>query len=42
MYTGKSVGQSALEVGYADAQSFIRAFKKYYGKTPAQYIKEDM
>lgn len=33
---GKTVGEITYEVGYADAPSFIRAFKKHYGKTPSE------
>ena len=38
---GKSVSQTAYDVGYADTPSFIRAFKKMYGKTPAKVITEN-
>ncbi len=33
---GKTVGETTYEVGYADSPSFIRTFKKYYGKTPSE------
>lgn len=36
LQNGKSVNEAAAEVGYADTPSFIRAFKKKYGKTPSQ------
>lgn len=34
--SGKNVSEVAFEVGYSDAPSLIRAFKKRYGKTPSQ------
>lgn len=37
MDQGKSVTDCAKEVGYIDAKSFIRAFKRYEGITPGQY-----
>ena len=39
---GKSVGKVAQDVGYADTPSFIRAFKKMYGKTPAEVLKQKL
>lgn len=39
---GKGVNQVAYNVGYADTPSFIRAFKKMYGKTPAKILKENI
>ncbi len=35
---GKSVSEVSFEVGYADTPSFIRAFKKMYGKTPSAVL----
>jgi len=37
MDQGFSVNDCAKEVGYVDAKSFIRAFKRYEGITPGQY-----
>ena len=37
MLNGKNVSTAAIEVGYANPQSFIRAFKKHYDKTPTEY-----
>ena len=37
MEQGMSVTDSAGRVGYIDAKSFIRAFKRYEGITPGQY-----
>ncbi len=37
MDQGMSVTDCAKEVGYIDAKSFIRAFKRYEGITPGQY-----
>lgn len=34
---GKSVTDSAKDVGYIDAKSLIRAYKRYEGITPGQY-----
>ncbi len=39
---GKGVSQVAYDVGYADTPSFIRAFKKMYGKTPSKILKENI
>ena len=36
---GNSVGGAASSVGYSDAASFIRAFKKQYGITPSKIGK---
>ncbi len=33
---GKNINEITFEVGYADSPSFIRAFKKHYGKTPSE------
>ncbi len=37
MDQGMSVTECADQVGYVDAKSFIRAFKRYEGITPGQY-----
>ena len=34
----KRVSEVSAQLGYADTQSFIRAFKKQYGKTPVEYV----
>lgn len=34
----KSVKEVAILLGYEDTSSFIVAFKKYFGKTPANYL----
>jgi AraC-like DNA-binding protein len=36
--TGASVTTTAFAVGYADVSSFIAAFKRLFGKTPAQIL----
>lgn len=36
----KTVTQVAAEVGYSDYSHFSNVFKKYYGKTPAQFREE--
>lgn len=41
MRTGKSVAETADNVGYPEVRNFIRAFKKYYGFSPAQ-VKQFM
>lgn len=33
---GSSIGEASTSVGYSDAASFIRAFKKQYGTTPSR------
>ena len=35
----KSIGDVALETGFTNFSSFHRAFKKYFGCTPGEYIK---
>ena len=35
--TGERAGEIAAEVGYGSEASFYRAFKAYYGLTPAEY-----
>ena len=35
-----TVSAVATSVGFPDAFSFSRAFKKYYGCSPTEYIKE--
>lgn len=38
----KSIKEISIEVGYADQNYFSRAFKKYYNKSPKEYVsKED-
>ncbi len=39
--TEMPVGEVVREIGYADATSFIRKFKREIGATPAQYRKND-
>jgi len=34
---GKSVTESAFEIGYMNVSHFIKAYKEIYGKTPKQY-----
>ncbi|HJC25275.1 MAG TPA: response regulator [Candidatus Eisenbergiella merdavium] len=36
----KTITQVAIETGYSDHTHFSRVFKKFYGKTPAQFRKE--
>lgn len=36
LMTGKTVGETADNVGYPEVRNFIRAFKKYYGFSPGQ------
>ena len=35
-----SVNDIALEAGFTDLSSFYRAFKKYFGCTPGEYVKD--
>ena len=35
--TNKKIYEVADDVGYTSSQSFIRAFKKYYGLTPDKF-----
>lgn len=35
------IKEISLAVGYEDDHVFMRRFKKYTGKTPGQYRKED-
>ena len=37
LQSGKKIYEVAEEVGYTSSQSFIRAFKKYYGVTPEKF-----
>lgn len=39
MLCTRSVKETAAETGFGDMQSFVRAFKKYEGITPAEYKK---
>jgi len=36
----KKINEIAREVGYMNAHSFIRIFKKYVGKTPGEFRNE--
>ncbi len=38
--SGKKVKEIAMEVGYRDANYFVRSFKKYYGITPEECRKQ--
>ena len=38
--TEKTVLDIALEFGYRSPESFTRAFKKFYGMSPRDYMKE--
>ena len=35
---GKTVRETAELTGYGDSRALIRAFKRYEGSTPGQYI----
>lgn len=35
----KNIAEIAFETGYQEQSNFTRAFTKFYGKTPSQYIK---
>ncbi len=37
LYSSEGIKEIALTVGYADVASFSKAFKKYYGISPARY-----
>ena len=37
--TDSSVADIALQCGYQEVSSFIRAFKRIYGVSPSQYLK---
>ena len=39
--TGLTVEQIAYKLGYLNAESFIRIFKKFTKKTPTELRKED-
>ena len=39
---GKSVGYVAKKVGYSGHSSFCISFKRTVGKSPTQFIKENM
>ncbi|WP_170332105.1 helix-turn-helix domain-containing protein [Ruegeria arenilitoris] len=36
---GKSVGETALRLGYADSTAFSRAFRKWSGMSPSDFKK---
>lgn len=36
----RSITRVAFELGYKDASSFTKAFKRWYGTTPGQYLKQ--
>ena len=38
--SGSTVSEAASNVGYADASSFARAFKSYYGVQPGRFALE--
>lgn len=38
--TGASVDQVATRLGFAEAASFIHAFRRWYGTTPGNYLRE--
>ena len=38
--TGYNVGYIAYKLGYKNTESFLRAFKKFYGCTPTRYRKK--
>ena len=40
LFTGLPIGEIALKYGFSDANYYIRAFKRRYGKSPLQYRKE--
>ncbi|MDY0083172.1 MAG: helix-turn-helix transcriptional regulator [Ignavibacteriaceae bacterium] len=35
-----SIKEVAYSVGYSDQSNFARSFKKYFGKTPGEFISE--
>ena len=35
--TGHTVGEIAVQIGFPNANSYIRTFRKFEGKTPMQY-----
>jgi YesN/AraC family two-component response regulator len=37
MKQGRSMGETAVAIGYSDAVSFSHAFKKYFGKAPSEF-----
>lgn len=39
MDSGSGVNQAALDVGFSEYSSFLRAFKKMYGMTPGEYLR---
>ena len=40
--TGQLIKEISLAVGYEDDHVFMRRFKKYTGKTPGQYRKDEI
>lgn len=40
LFTGLPIGEIALKYGFSDANYYIRAFKRRFGKSPLQYRKE--
>ena len=38
--TTVTVGELALQLGFSDTSNFVRAFRKWTGKTPGQYRDE--
>lgn len=42
LYNKYPINEIALAVGYKSSSHFITSFKKFYGKTPKQYIMEQL
>lgn len=40
LMSGTRVGETALAVGYESATQFSREFKRYFGSSPAEFIKD--
>lgn len=38
---GRSIGQAAFLLGYSDQSTFSRAFRRWTGKSPGRYLKEE-
>jgi AraC-like DNA-binding protein len=41
MNTQKTIGEIAVQLGYSEPSAFFRAFKKWMGKSPEAYRRDE-